>query len=162
MIEGEAKPVDYRRIEQFLYREARLADEHRLREWLSLCTSDMIYWVPAGQDDPDPSRQVSIIYDDRKRLEDRIGYLETGALNVDTKSRMRRMLANIEIESVSKDEYLTSSNFSLVEIRGEHRYTWCGRTLHRLRDDAGALKMCMKKVLLVDNEQVIPVFQFLL
>jgi 3-phenylpropionate/cinnamic acid dioxygenase small subunit len=153
----EISAMDHRTIEQFLYREARLADEHRLRDWLALCTDDILYWIPAGADEIDPARQVSIVYDDRNRLLDRIGYLETGALNIDMRSRMRRVISNIEIDG---DE--VSSNFILVEAREDQQYVWCGRTIHRLREAEGGLKMCYKKVLLVNNAQVMPVFQFII
>ena len=32
-------------IEQFLYREARLLDERRFRDWLALFTEDARYWT---------------------------------------------------------------------------------------------------------------------
>ena len=48
-------------IEKFLFREARLMDEHRYDEWLALWTGDAVYWVPCGHEDTDPLRQVSII-----------------------------------------------------------------------------------------------------
>jgi ethylbenzene dioxygenase beta subunit len=35
-----------RRIEQFLYREARLLDTERLDEWLALMAEDIHYWMP--------------------------------------------------------------------------------------------------------------------
>ena len=56
------------RIQKFLYGEARLMDEHRYQEWLTLWTSDAVYWVPCGHEDTDPLRQVSIIYDNRAKL----------------------------------------------------------------------------------------------
>src|SRR5207253_6730557 len=34
-----------REVEQFLYREARLLDERRFREWLELFTEDVRYWM---------------------------------------------------------------------------------------------------------------------
>ena len=59
-------------IEKFLFREARLMDEHRYQEWLTLWASDAVYWVPCLHEDTDPLRQVSIIYDNRAKLEDRV------------------------------------------------------------------------------------------
>jgi len=38
--------LDRHRVEAFLYREARLMDEHAYDEWLSLWTADALYWVP--------------------------------------------------------------------------------------------------------------------
>jgi hypothetical protein len=48
--------LDLRQIEQFLYREARYADEHDYDAWEALWTDDAIYWVPAGGDLTDPGR----------------------------------------------------------------------------------------------------------
>lgn len=42
-------PVDretHHRIEQFLFREARLLDEERWDDWLALMTEDIHYWMP--------------------------------------------------------------------------------------------------------------------
>ena len=42
--------ADHRAVADFLYREARLADEARYAEWLELWTDDAVYWVPATTD----------------------------------------------------------------------------------------------------------------
>ena len=55
-------------VTRFIYREARLQDEHRYDEWESLWTDDGIYWVPANGDDGDPEKVMSIIYDNRSRI----------------------------------------------------------------------------------------------
>jgi 3-phenylpropionate/cinnamic acid dioxygenase small subunit len=40
--------VERNEIEEFLYLEARLMDEHRFDEWLSLwALEDATYWIPA-------------------------------------------------------------------------------------------------------------------
>ena len=49
--------IDRHQIETFLYREARLMDEHAYDEWLALWTDDALYWVPCNRDDSDPMRQ---------------------------------------------------------------------------------------------------------
>src|SRR3954462_13677292 len=33
-------------VEQFLYKEARLLDERRLKEWLELLADELDYWMP--------------------------------------------------------------------------------------------------------------------
>jgi 3-phenylpropionate/cinnamic acid dioxygenase small subunit len=63
-------------VVEFLYREARLADEARYAEWLALWTDDGVYWVPATTEpDPDPERQLSHVYDNRARVETRVKLL---------------------------------------------------------------------------------------
>ncbi|MDT5265984.1 MAG: hypothetical protein QOI90_2610, partial [Mycobacterium sp.] len=54
---------DVRDVEQFLYREARFADESDYDSWEALWTDDALYWVPAGDDGADPMEQMSMIYD---------------------------------------------------------------------------------------------------
>ena len=150
-------------LELFLNREARLMDENRYREWLALWTGDAIYWVPCNNDDLDPGREVSIIYDNRPRLEDRIARLESGTvLAQDPKPRMRRVVSNIEVEGDDGSVVEVSSNFVLVQSRGGSQYLWAGRSIYHLRRTADGLKIASKKVLLVNSDQEMPVLQFLI
>ncbi len=61
-------------IERFLYREARLMDNHQYEDWLRLWADEgpVTYWVPCNDDDIDPKVNVSIIYDTRTQLRNRI------------------------------------------------------------------------------------------
>jgi 3-phenylpropionate/cinnamic acid dioxygenase small subunit len=154
---------DREQIEAFLYREARLIDEHRYDEWLSLWTDDGIYWVPCNEDDTDPTRQVSIIYDDRVRLGDRVERLKSGAAWAqEPKSRMRRLIANLEIEDGAQGEVTVAANFLLVELRRHLQNLWAGRTVHRLRPEQGSFKLAYKKVLLINNDEEMPALVFLI
>src|SRR5215472_6982564 len=97
--------IDYRQVEQFLFHEALLMDEHRFDEWLALWDDDALYWVPTGRDDLNPDREISLIYDDRIRLELRIARLKSGFAHAqDPRSRMRRLLSNISIEETGHGE----------------------------------------------------------
>ena len=52
-------PVDtdlLRQVEQFLFREARLADDGDYDGWEALWTDDGVYWVPATTDPADSCR----------------------------------------------------------------------------------------------------------
>jgi benzoate/toluate 1,2-dioxygenase beta subunit len=150
-------------IEKFLHHEARLMDENRYREWAALWTEDAIYWVPCNNDDLDPNREVSLIYDNRPRLDDRIERLESGTvLAQDPKPRMRRVISNIDIEEASGAEIKVASNFVLVQARGGSQYLWAGRSEYRLRRDNDRLKIAFKKVMLVNSDQEMPVLQFLI
>ena len=151
------------RIHAFLVREARLMDEGRYAEWLALGVR-CLYWVPCNADDIDPATQVSIIYDDRERLGERVERLLSGSvLAQDPLPRMRRVVSNVEIEAADGDEITVASNFVLVFARLSEQQLWAGRTIHRLRRDAGgALQIRSKKVLLVNNDQEMPLLQFLI
>ena len=155
--------IDRRQVEDFIYREARLADEQRGDEWLDLWTDDGVYWVPANRDDIDPTREVSFIYDDRRSIGDRVDRLKQGlAFAQDPASRMRRMLSNIEIEEDENGGLTVYANFMVIELRRRVQNTWAGRMMYQLRHQDGRLKMAMKKVMLINNDEEIPGFQFLL
>ena len=50
----------------FLYREARLLDERRFREWLALLTDDVRYWM-AGRSNPYPQVSKALVILDPDR-----------------------------------------------------------------------------------------------
>jgi benzoate/toluate 1,2-dioxygenase beta subunit len=155
-------PVDRYQIENFLYREARLMDENAYDEWFALWTDDALYWVPANADDIDPLRHVSIVYEDKSHLEDRIARLKSDAAYAqDPRSRMRRVISNVEIEEGEQGEVMVYSNFNLTELRRSQQRTFAGRTIHKLRPEGNSFKIAYKKVLLVNNDEVISNLTFL-
>jgi benzoate/toluate 1,2-dioxygenase beta subunit len=151
-------------VEAFLFREARLADENRYDEWLALWTEDVTYWVPANIDDYDPDEHVSILYDNRERLQDRIARLKSGgAWSQEPQSRMRRVISNIEIEpSRRPDERIVISNFVLGELRRGRDAVYFAQQKHRLRLTAGGLRMAAKTVYLVKNNEPLHNLSFLI
>ena len=155
--------VDRQQVEQFIYHEADLMDEHRYDEWLALWTDDALYWVPSGGDDIDPKREISLIYDDRVRLQVRITRLKSGFAHAqEPKSRMRRVVSNIVTKEVENGDIVVFSNFLLIELRRGKQDTFAGRTIHRLRPDNGSFRLASKKVLLVNNDEHIDNLTFLI
>jgi 3-phenylpropionate/cinnamic acid dioxygenase small subunit len=155
--------VDRQPVEQFLYHEAQLMDEHRCDEWLSLWTEDALYWVPSNHDDVDPKREVTLIYDDWVRLQLRVSRLKSGFAHAqEPKSRMRRLISNIVIEETANGEIVASSNFLLAELRRGKQDLFAGRSIHRLRAHNGSFKLASKKVLLVNNDEPIDNLTFLI
>jgi len=154
---------DRQRVEQFIYDEAQLMDEHRYDEWLALWADDALYWVPSGRDDINPQREVSLIYDDRVRLQVRIARLKSGFAHAqEPKSRMRRVVSNFVIEGAENGEILVQSNFLLAELRRGKQDVFAGRTTHRLRPHEDSFKLVSKKVLLVNNNEYIDNLTFLI
>jgi 3-phenylpropionate/cinnamic acid dioxygenase small subunit len=151
-------------VTAFLYREARLIDEHRYQEWLTLWeSSETLYWVPCNDDDIDPHRQVSIIYDDRDRLAQRIERLLSGSvLAQQPVPKMRRVVSNIEVEREGPELLAVRSNFILATARAGRQELWAGQAQHRLRVRDGGHRIVSKKVLLNNSDQEIPLLQFLI
>ena len=159
--------VEHRTVVEFLYREARLADEARYAEWLALWTDDGVYWVPATTDpSADPQKHLSHIYDNRARLDTRVKLLQTGhRYSQEPASLMRRLISNIEVQAAGDDELVAGSNFVLAElaIQAKHEmHWWVGRTTHRLRRVDGDLRMSSKKVVLINAAEPLPNLSFLI
>jgi benzoate/toluate 1,2-dioxygenase subunit beta len=156
-------PVDRKAVADFLYLEARLADECRYDEWEALWADDGLYWIPAGGDDPDPERQLSFAYDNRARIASRVRQLRAGTHHTQVPpSRLRRLISNIELLDEAADVVTVGSNFLLTEYRRGELTLWSGRTVHKLRPDGRGFKMAYKKVILVNNVGAIPTLSFLI
>lgn len=158
-----SEPLDLREVEQFLYREARYADEHDYDAWEALWTDDALYWVPANGDAIDPTSQVSVIYDNRSRIRTRLAQLRTGKRHSQSpKSRLRRLVTNIEILGTDGRDTEVGANFVAYEARERGVTTWAGRVTYRLRRTDDGLALAYKKVDLVDNEYALPSMSFLI
>ena len=149
-------------VTQFIYREARLQDEHRYDEWESLWTDDGVYWVPANGDGGDPEQVMSIIYDNRSRIALRIRQYHTGKRFSQTpQSRLRRLISNIEVMEEDGDELSVGSNVLIFENQTRGDVLWAARTEYRLRRVDGALRMARKKVNLLNNQDALYSMAFL-
>ena len=166
-----ARPLDVdllREVEQFLFREARLADEGDYDGWEALWTDDGVYWIPANGDDVDPTTQMSILYDNRSRIALRVRQLKHDKRHSQNpKSRLRRILGNVELldadpsEAGADGDLAVGANFIVYESRERGTTIWGGRTEYRLRRVDGAWRLARKKVMLVDNDRPLSTLAFL-
>jgi benzoate/toluate 1,2-dioxygenase subunit beta len=150
-------------VEDFLYLEARLADECDYDGWEALWTDDAIYWVPAGRAGADPQTSVSVIYDNRRRIATRLSQLRTGKRHAQAPpSSMRRLISNVEILGAHDGDTEVGANFLLLESRASGLQLWGGRATYRLRRVDGALRLAYKKVVLVNLNEPLPTMGFLI
>ncbi|MBA3741886.1 aromatic-ring-hydroxylating dioxygenase subunit beta [Sporichthya sp.] len=155
--------------EQFLYREARLADAHDYDGWEALWTDDAIYWVPAGGESAeDPNTQVSVLFDNRSRIGTRIRQLKSGKRHSQTpKSNVVHQITNVEVLGLQENGD-TEVVASLLAVESRERGTtfWAGRVEYRLRrvdtDQGSELRLAFKKVTLVDRDQPLYTLSFLI
>lgn len=150
-------------VTQFIYREARLQDDHAYDEWESLWTDDGVYWIPANGEGGDPEKEMSIVYDNRSRIALRIRQFHTGKRYSQTpRSRLRRIVSNVEILEQKGDEVVVTSNAMVFEsaVRGDT--VWASRNEYTLRRAGDALRMARKKVVLVNNETALYSMAFLI
>jgi 3-phenylpropionate/cinnamic acid dioxygenase small subunit len=162
---------DRHAVEQFLYREARLADEGDYDAWEALWTDDALYWVPVGGEGGDPQNQMSVIYDNRSRISTRLKQLRTGKRYAQSPpSNLRRLVSNIEFLGGRRNpdgdiDLEVGANFLVIESRSRGLRLWGGRATYRLRrggPDLQDLQLAYKKVVLVDNDQPLPTLGFLI
>lgn len=150
-------------VQQFVYREARFQDEHDYDAWEALWTDQATYWVPANGDSIDPTREMSIIFDNRSRIATRVKQLKTGKRHAQAPpSRVRRVVSNVELLAEDGDELVVGANFVVYESRERGLTLWAGRTTYRLRRIDGDLRMTYKKVELVDNDRAVFTLAFLI
>jgi len=151
-----------REVEQFIYREARLQDDHDYEAWEELWTDDALYWVPGGVGDTDPTTQMSIIYDNRSRIRTRIRQLQTGKRHSQAPpSRLRRIVSNVELRGEVDGDTRVDANFLVVESRERGLTLWAGRSEYRLRRVDAGWRMVAKKVVLVDCDRPLHTMSFL-
>lgn len=140
-------------VEDLLFREADLLDARDFPGWLALYAEDATYWIPSNADDIDPRRQVSIVYERRAQLAERVWRLDSGlAFAQEPPSRSAHLVGNVRVLDPG-DPIRVTSTFSVVEYRRARVRTWAGRYWHTLRraDDDG-LAIVAKKVELIDND----------
>ena len=156
-----AGTVTLTEAEQFLYREARLADTWELDAWEALWTDDAVYHVPVDEN-LDPRTHMSIIFDNRGRIATRIKQLQTGRRHSQRPpSRLVRTVGNVEILGVEDGDTVVASVVTVVESRDRGTTFWAGRVTHRLRRVDGVLRMATKTVVLVDSDRALSSMSFL-
>ena len=155
--------VRHHSISQFLYREARLQDEHRLDEWETLWTDDAVYWVPANGDDIDPEQSMSILYDNRSRIGLRIRQYHTGKRwSQLPASRLRRVIGNVEVLGTEPGGTRVTANMLLYESHRRGQIMWAARNDYLLRQVDGQWRMAYKKISLVNNDAAMTTMAFLI
>jgi 3-phenylpropionate/cinnamic acid dioxygenase small subunit len=138
-----------------LHREARLLDEGRLEDWLELFVPECLYWMPMTPGGGDPAQEVTLAFDDRRRLEDRVAWLRSAYVwSQIPRSRTRRMITNAEVLATGDpDEVLVRSNFVVYDVRPGYAATFPGWTAHRLRAADGGWAIVVKQINLLDSDQ---------
>jgi len=142
---------------RLIEREARLLDQLRFDDWLSMYTAECIYWVPSTPQAGDPRREIAVMFDDRRRLEDRVYRLRTGfAWSQAPASRTVRLVTNVEVFATARDDVrMLRSNFLISEFWGNETRVLTGWAGHRIVRESAAWKIQAKQVNLIDCDQCI-------
>jgi len=139
-------------IEDFLYHEAALLDRWDLAGWDALFAEDGRYEIApislSGPETLDPAKVLFLVADERSRITQRtIRLMKKSAHAEYPHSRTRHMVSNIRIRAEG-EAFLVSSAFVVFRIRREEVMTYMGENLHRLRREAGVLRIVSKRACL--------------
>ena len=119
-----------RQIEDFYYLEAELLDERKLREWFSLLTEDIRYWMPIRHNELERPASVAeelskpgegyYFDDDLKSLKIRVerAYSKIAWAEVPP-SRTRHLISNVRIKEDDGAAIEVHSNFLVYRTRME-------------------------------------------
>jgi benzoate/toluate 1,2-dioxygenase beta subunit len=149
--------ADPGQVQPFLNHEARLLDERRFEEWMELFLPDGYYWAPARPEQPDPWNEVSLIFDERQIMTNRIARLRHPRIHAQLPpSRAVRQVSNVEIDAI--DAASNEITVQSVLFMFEHRPTlpepiqriFAGHCTHRLRPEGDTFRIVWKKVLLAN------------
>lgn len=156
IMEPEVSLDTYFRIQQFLYKEARLLDQERYEEWLGLMTADIHYWMPLIQaryrKDPKPQishQRMAHFDDDLLGLRRRVTRALHGtAWAEDPPTRAVHQVSNIEVEPTeTPDAYQVHSVFTVCRGRNEtEEVVLHGRREDILRDTPEGLRLARRSI----------------
>jgi 3-phenylpropionate/cinnamic acid dioxygenase small subunit len=124
-------------VEQFLYHEARLLDDRRYDDWISLLTDDIHYWMPVrrttttreiNKEFTEPGA-MAFFDDDLDTLKTRVQKMALGnSWSEDPPSRTRHFVSNVQITGVEGDDIKVELNFHLYRTRlASEEDSWIGR-----------------------------------
>lgn len=122
------KPVDdhiVREIQELLYYEAELLDEHRYDDWVGLLAPELVYRVPVRMtvrnSRSDVSETMYLMEEDARSIELRVRRLGTDvAWAEDPHSRTRHFVSNIRVRAVAVEgQYAVRTNLLVYRNRGD-------------------------------------------
>ncbi|MFM8557364.1 MAG: aromatic-ring-hydroxylating dioxygenase subunit beta [Betaproteobacteria bacterium] len=131
--------------------EARLLDERRFDEWLSLFAEDSWYWMPAswGQNSPDDS--LSLVFEDRRLLALRVRRLASPVIHVEQpSSRTHHHLSGLRAQSVSHDVFEVQSMQLIVMLRAAEKQLFSAHCQHQVVRGTQGLQIAAKTIRLID------------
>ena len=146
-------------VQQFLFHEAWLLDEHRFDEWLELFTDDTFYWMPGRinqmttdmADSIGKLGELALFEETKQTLQMRVARLHTGmAWAEQPPSRTRHLVTNVIVEETGKpNELKAMCNFLIYRTQLEHELDiWVGKRDDILCTEGWKLKIANRTIIL--------------
>jgi biphenyl 2,3-dioxygenase beta subunit len=147
-------------VEEFLYLEAELLDERKLREWLDLLTDDVRYWMPIRHNTLERPQEIAeelskpgedyYFDDDKKSLSLRAERVYSkSAWSELPPSRTRHLITNVRVKKDDGRELEVHSNFLVYRTRMEtDKDMFVGTRQDILRRVNGGFKIARRTIVL--------------
>lgn len=148
---------------EFVAHEARLLDQRRWDEWLSLFAEDGRYWVPlAGAAQADRTATNSLADEDRLLLALRIERLKNPRAHSEhPPTRCQHVLQRPSVlsQDPAAGAYELHTPFVYFEARAGRQIVLAGSCRHHLVRVAGQIRIRLKRVDLLDAGEALPALQ---
>ena len=151
------------RVEDLLFREAALLDEKKWQAWLQLYVEDAVFWMPAWTSEyeltVDPELGLNLIYlKGRASLEDRVFRIESGDSFASVPmARTTHLVGTVMLIDGNGADIGARASW-IVHSYGIHGgITRSGSYEYRFREEAGDLRIAVKKIIMIDDKLVGPV-----
>ncbi len=148
---------DRREIEDFVIHEVQLLDERRFEEWRDLFAEDGCYWVPLKPGQESPEAECSLFYDDKSMMQTRFERLRHPNIHSQNPPhRTCHLVGNVVLDNidVARGEVSVTSNMVMTDYRMQVQRVFSGRVLHHLRRVAMGYKIVLKRVDLINCDDV--------
>ena len=146
-----------RALTRFVFEEARLLDERRFSEWLSLFADDGLYWVPSEPDQASPTDTLSLFCERKPLLAVRIERLaHPSHFSQVPATRTHHHVSGVLVERSTQPgiDFVVRASLIVAESRAGDQRWFAGRTTHHLRTNPAAspypFEIALKRVDLIN------------
>ena len=145
-----------RQVERFLFEEAALLDNWKLKEWEALFSADGRYYIPPlnteNADTIEQGKVLFLAHDDHRMITGRVERLQKKSAHVESpRSNVLHMLSNIRILEDDGSMLRCTSNFIVYRARRGQVTNYVGRYFHRLVRDGDSFKIQEKRACLSND-----------
>ena len=147
-----AVPTDQELVD-FVLREARMLDQQRYVDWLTLFAEDGHYWMPLEPGQQDHRLTCSLMYEDKLLLRVRVERLKgERTFSQLPRSRSHHVLQAPHVESRDEaaNSYVTWTSMHYVETRMDEQKLYAAWATHHLTVHDRKLRIRLKRVDLVN------------
>ncbi|MEM8701947.1 MAG: aromatic-ring-hydroxylating dioxygenase subunit beta [Pseudomonadota bacterium] len=146
-------PVSREQVIDFIYDEARMLDEGRYNEWLSLWLEDGHYWMPLDYKQTDPHLVTSLLYEDMFMLRLRVERLNgSRTFSQKPKSRCHHVIQRPFVDEITEDRIVTNTSMHYVETRLDEQFLLALTAIHELAVVDGAIRIANKRVDILNSD----------